>query len=188
MEGVGPGHDLPYLYKERCGKTLTGWLFYFFPRCLCALRPPLLPPLKYVVGIDIAKAPCVACFGRIDPGQALSFGKETTCASTATGFAALLAWTAKQQVAAAAQWFVLEATGVHHEELAYFLADNAQTLRVLLPNKVKHFAPRTEQKRKTDQLDARRRYRMGLERACRLGNHRRLPCVSCAPFPANGRA
>ena len=129
------------------------------------VAPPSVAPLKYVVGIDIAKDTFVACFGRIDPSQSLSFGKETTFANTAVGFAALLVWTAKQQVVAAPQWFVVEATGVYYEELAYFLADNAQALSVLLPNKVKHFAQSTEQKSKTDQLDARLLCRLGLERA-----------------------
>ncbi|GAA4042115.1 IS110 family transposase [Hymenobacter glaciei] len=122
-------------------------------------------PLKYVVGIDIAKDSFVACFGRIDPDQRLTFGKETTFANTPAGFAALLVWTAKQQAVAAPRWFVVEATGVYYEELAYFLADNTQTLSVLLPNKVKHFAQSTEQKSKTDQLDARLLCRFGLERA-----------------------
>ena len=45
------------------------------------------------------------------------------------------------------------------------MADNAQTLSVLLPNKVKRFAQSPEQKRKTDQLDARLLGRLGLERA-----------------------
>jgi len=126
---------------------------------------PSVAPFKYVVGIDIAKDTFVACFGRIDTNQSLSFGKEITFANTAVGFAALLVWTAKQQVVAAPQWFVVEATGVYYEELACFLADNAQPLSVLLPNKVKHFAQSTEQKSKTDQLDARLLCRLGLERA-----------------------
>ena len=62
-------------------------------------------------------------------------------------------------------WFVVEATGVYYEELAYFLTDNRQLLSVLLPNKVKHFARRTELKSKTDQLDARLLCRLGLERS-----------------------
>ena len=78
-------------------------------------------PLKYVVGIDIAKDTFVACFGHIDKSQHLSFGKETTFANTLAGFTALLVWTAKQQIVAAPQWFVVEATGVYYEELAYFL-------------------------------------------------------------------
>ncbi|TYZ12633.1 IS110 family transposase [Hymenobacter lutimineralis] len=125
----------------------------------------LTAPLKYVVGIDIAKDTFVACFGLIEPSQQLRFGKEATFDNTLAGFEALLAWAARQQATAAALWFVVEATGVYYEALAYFLADNEQALSVLLPNKVKHFAQSTEFKSKTDQLDARLLCRLGLERA-----------------------
>ncbi|WP_236668993.1 IS110 family transposase [Hymenobacter rubidus] len=57
-------------------------------------------PLKYVVGLNIAKDTFVACFGRIEASQQLRFGKEATFDNTSAGFAALLAWTTKQQAAA----------------------------------------------------------------------------------------
>ena len=129
-----------------------------------AIKPPIVP-LKYVVGIDIAKDSFVACLGYLEVGQQLHFGKEATFDNTASGFADLLQWVAKHQAADSPRWFVVEATGVYDEELAYFLADNQQLLRVLLPNKGKHFARSTEQKSKTDQLDARLLCRLGLERA-----------------------
>ena len=125
---------------------------------------PSAPPLKYVVGIDIAKDTFVACFGRIESTQHLRFSKQATFDNTLVGFVALLAWTAKQQATMAPLWFVVEATGVYYEELAYFLSDEGQCLSVLLPNKAKHFAQSTEQKSKTDQLDARLLCRLGLER------------------------
>jgi len=118
-----------------------------------------------VVGIDIAKDSFVACFGQSPLSQQLTFSKETTFPNTVSGFAALLSWVAKQYASDSPRWFVVEATGVYDEELAYFLADNAQLLSVLLPNKVKHFARSTELMSKTDQLDARRLCRLGLERA-----------------------
>ena len=129
--------------------------------------PPIKPvstPLKYVVGIDIAKSSFVACLGRLDLDQQLAFSKETTFENTPSGFTALLHWVVRQQVADVPCWFVVEATGVYYEELAYFLADNRQLVSVLLPNKVKHFARSTELKSKTDQLDARLLCRLGLER------------------------
>jgi transposase len=61
-------------------------------------------------------------------------------------------------------WFVVEATGVYYEELAYYLSAQQQALSVLLPHKVKHVARSTEQKSKTDALDARLLCRLGLER------------------------
>jgi len=126
---------------------------------------PASPPLKYVVGIDIAKSSFVACLGQVDGNQQLLFGKETTFENTPSGFASLLSWVTRQQAAAVPLWFVVEATGIYYEELVCFLADQQQLLSVLLPTKVKHFARSTELKSKTDQLDARLRCRLGLERA-----------------------
>ncbi len=136
---------------------------------------PSSPPLKYVVGIDMAKDTFVACFGRLDAEQQLRFGKQATFDNTLVGFIDLLAWTARQQQVVVALWFVVEATGVYYEGLAYFLADKHQALSVLLPNKAKHFAQSTELKSKTDQLDARL--------LCRLGPERQLPAWQ-PPTPA----
>jgi transposase len=125
---------------------------------------PAVAPLKYVVGIDIAKDSFVACVGQLEGSQHLRFGKEATFANSLAGFEALLTWVARQQPLLVPRWFVVEATGVYYEALAYFLADKQQLLSVLLPNKVKHFARSTELKSKTDQLDARLLCRLGLER------------------------
>lgn len=48
-------------------------------------------PLKYVVGVDIAKNTFLACFGRIEASQHLHFSKQATFDNTPAGFAALLA-------------------------------------------------------------------------------------------------
>ncbi len=125
--------------------------------------PPVL--LKYVVGIDIAKATFAACLGSIDTTQHLRLGKVAVFANDAAGFEALQRWVAAgQKEPACPLWYVVEATGVYYEELAYSLSARQQALSVLLPNKVKHFARSTEQKSKTDALDARLLCRLGLER------------------------
>ena len=56
-------------------------------------------PLKYVVGIAIAKDSFVACLGYLEISQQLHFGKEATFDNTASGFADLLRWVAKHQAA-----------------------------------------------------------------------------------------
>ncbi|MGY2132023.1 IS110 family RNA-guided transposase [Hymenobacter sp. HD11105] len=132
-----------------------------------AVTPVALPPvvLKYVVGIDIAKATFAACLGSIDATQRLRLGKVAEFANDAAGFEALQGWVAASQAEAERPlWYVVEATGVYYEELAYYLSARQQALSVLLPNKVKHFAGSTEQKSKTDALDARLLCRLGLER------------------------
>ena len=80
----------------------------------------------------MAKSSFIACLGRLDLSQQLSFSKEVTFDNTLSGFTALLTWVGKQQGTAAPLWFVVEATGVYYEELAYFLTDNQQLLSVLL--------------------------------------------------------
>ena len=140
-----------------------------------AIKPASTPPLKYVVGINMARSSFVACLGRLDLSQQLSLSKEVTFDNTLSGFTALLAWVDKQQRTATPLWFVVEATGVYYKDLFYFLADNRQLMSVLLPNKVKHFARSTALKSKTDQLDARL--------LCRLDPERVLPAWR-PPTPA----
>ncbi|UOQ69895.1 IS110 family transposase [Hymenobacter volaticus] len=122
--------------------------------------------LKYAVGIDIAKDSFVARFGSLDTNLQLQLDKpdDKTFANTQAGFADLLTWVKKLRLARVPLIFVVEATGVYYEELAYFLADHQQSVSVLLPFKVKHFAHSTKQKGKTDKQDARMLCRLGLER------------------------
>lgn len=58
------------------------------------MPPAFLAPLKYVVGIDIAKDTFVACFGCIDATQELHFGKHEVVelSRTALGRIFLTSW------------------------------------------------------------------------------------------------
>lgn len=60
--------------------------------------------------------------------------------------------------------FVMEATGVYYENLAYWLQEKKLGLSVVLPNKVNYFAKSHNIKTKTDSVDAKILCRMGLER------------------------
>jgi transposase len=129
---------------------------------------PVAPPpvlLKYVLGIDIAKATFAACLGSIDAAQRLRLGKVAEFPNNAAGFDAVRRWLAAGQTEPERpRWFVVEATGVYYEELAYYLRPQQQARSVLLPHKGKHFARRTEQKSKTEALAARLLGRLGRER------------------------
>lgn len=61
--------------------------------------------------------------------------------------------------------FLMEATGIYYEPLAYHLHRLNQEVCVVLPNKVKHYAKSLNVKSKTDALDARVIAQMGAERA-----------------------
>jgi transposase len=60
--------------------------------------------------------------------------------------------------------FVMEATGVYHQELAYALADKEFPVVILLPNKAKSFSKSINIRAKSDVIDAKLLCQMGLER------------------------
>ena len=60
--------------------------------------------------------------------------------------------------------FVVEATGVYHENLAHFLVDQKQTVSVVLPNKINHFAKTLEVKTVTDRVASKTIATFGLEK------------------------
>ena len=152
------------------------------------MPPSTTAPLKYVVGIDIAKDILMACSGCIEVTQHLRFGKPASFSNTAVGFADLLAWTTRQQGVTAPLWFVVEATGVYYEELAYFLADKTQSLSVLLPNKVKHFAKARSRKVSPTSSMPACSAAWGWSGCSPLGCPPPQPYVSCGPWPASAKA
>lgn len=66
--------------------------------------------------------------------------------------------------------YVMEATGVYYEELAYHLHKLKFNVVVLLPNKVKHYAKSLNVKFKTDKSDSKIIAQMGVEQQLRLWN------------------
>jgi transposase len=62
---------------------------------------------------------------------------------------------------------IMEATGVYHEQLAYFAFERSYRVSVLLPNTVKAFAKSLNTLSKTDEIDAQVLAQMGVERKLR---------------------
>lgn len=121
--------------------------------------------IKHVVGIDIAKDTFSVRFGIITEQQEKRFLASATFPNENRGFRKLLAWVKKQSIESQIPvWFVMEATGVYYEHLAYFLVENSALVTVILPNKLKHFAKTLDTKSKTDSLDAQSICQFGLER------------------------
>ena len=121
--------------------------------------------IKQVFGIDVSKDSFEIRFGTITDRQEERFLAAASFPNARRGYLRLLAWSKKQLVSNEAPvWFVMEATGVYYEQLAYFLAERQQQIVVLLPNKIKNFAKSLDNKSKTDGLDARSICQFGLER------------------------
>lgn len=116
------------------------------------------------VGIDISKSSFSACIcTRHQSGEEL-LSEVVDFKNQKTGFNQLVKWSRKITDAEADVVFVMEATGVYYESLAHHLHKLKQSVCVVLPNKVNHFAKSLNIKTKTDKVDARIIARMGAER------------------------
>lgn len=119
--------------------------------------------LKQCVGIDVSKDTLECCFGSMEHNQEQHFSKAKTFSNDVDGFRALMKW-ANKQAQCKNVIYLMEATGVYYENLAYWLHENELTVVVLLPNKTNHFAKSHNFKTKTDWVDAQILSMLGLER------------------------
>lgn len=119
---------------------------------------------KQVVGIDVAAKELVVSLGRIDETFAIDFFACKTFANNPKGFKELVTWTNRLTDNQVPVLYVMEATGVYHEALAYFLSDQQYPLSVVLPNKISHYARTLEIKTVTDKTSSQVIARFGLER------------------------
>ncbi len=118
--------------------------------------------LKLSIGIDVAKDTIVCCTGSLNTEGQISFSKPQTFLNNTEGFGELMNWVKAE--AGPEILFVMEATGVYYEGLAYWLDSMDKKISVLLPGKVKHYGRSLNIKTKTDGVDAQLLSRMGLER------------------------
>lgn len=125
--------------------------------------------IKQVIGIDISKDKFDASYGTLTNNQEQLICKPITFDNNQKGFKELMTFVKKNKgTTTAPLYFVMEATGIYYENLAYFLTEKHQKVIVLLPNKTKNFSKTLDIKSKTDKLDARMITQFGLERQMQL--------------------
>lgn len=124
--------------------------------------------LKYSLGIDVSKDEHQVCLSLIDQMQQVSIKASRKFANTPKGFEQLLDWLEKHRKMSLPLSIVLEATGVYHEPLAWFLHEHQYALSILLPNKAKNYLKAVGQKSKNDKIDASGLARMGAEQHLQL--------------------
>jgi transposase len=116
--------------------------------------------LKSSVGIDVSKDSFEVCIRQL-MGERVVIKATHSFQNSFTGFDDFLKWTLRKVDSPV---FVMETTGVYHEELTHFLYSNGQKVSVVLANKIKHFAKSLNVKTKTDKADAQMIAQYGLER------------------------
>lgn len=109
---------------------------------------------KQCVGIDIAKQTFTACISQYYISGELRQSDVAEFENDKTGFNQLVKWSRKLLFAQTPAMFLMEATGVYYEQLAYHLHRLDFQVSVVLPNKSKHYAMSLNIKSKNDAIDA----------------------------------
>ncbi len=120
--------------------------------------------LKQSVGIDCSKDEFAVCFGVLDQDFKIVNKSTHIFPNSVRGFSALFKWVSKLVNSKLSVNFVMEATGVYHEKLAYFLFDKDCLVNIVLPNRAKNFSRTQKVKTVTDKEASKMLAAMGLEK------------------------
>lgn len=120
--------------------------------------------VKQVVGIDVAQKELVVSVGRMHDDWTPELYASKTFSNTQKGFMTLVSWVKKITVEKHTVRYVMEATGVYHESLAYFLEEKGHELTIVLPNKISNYFRTLSVKSITDKSSAEAIAMFGLEK------------------------
>jgi transposase len=120
--------------------------------------------VKQVLGIDVAQKELVVCLGRMYDDWTPELFASKTFANSAKGFRECVKWVVKLSDSTVPVRYVMEATGVYHESLAYFLDEQQKEVSIILPNKISNYARTLNVKTVTDKTASEAIALFGLER------------------------
>lgn len=109
----------------------------------------LPPAVRYCVGIDCGLEELVCALLSMDAMQNVQTIAKKSFANSPSGFKALQLW-AKQRTKQQQVSFVVEATGVYHEQVAVFLHDKEEKMSVIQPNRSHNHTKTLQMKSVTD--------------------------------------
>jgi transposase len=124
----------------------------------------MLNIVKQAIGIDVAQKELVVSLGRMSHDTGIEIYAYKTFANTAIGFKSLVSWVDKMTLKSVVVRYVMEATGVYHECLAYYLSDHSQQVSIILPNKISNYFKTLDVRTITDKTASQAICRFGLER------------------------
>lgn len=123
--------------------------------------------LKQVCGIDMSSQKFDVCFKEQSELGKITIKGSKSFKNNLTGFEQYLLWAGKRKKATGLI-HIVEATGVYHENLCYFLYEKSENITVQLAQKAKYFIKSLNIKTKTDKVDAAALAEMGLSRTLEL--------------------
>lgn len=122
-----------------------------------------MEPIRYGVGLDVAMKKFDVCLSAIDVEGRVAVKATTHFSNTPAGFKALSQWVQKHLRSSVAVSYVMEATGVYYEALAFQLHQQGHRVSVVLPTKAKKYKQALGLRSKTDKIDARGLAQMACE-------------------------
>jgi transposase len=120
--------------------------------------------VKQVAGIDVAQKELVVCLGKMYDDWTPELYAYKVFANTAKGFVSFIQWVKKLTDVSIPIRFVMEATGVYHEPLAYHFEDQKLEVSIITPNKISNYARTLDVKTVTDKTASEAITLFGLER------------------------
>lgn len=124
--------------------------------------------LSQSVGIDISKSTFTGCVCKRYQDGTIELSDVSEFLNSKPGYNQLLKWQRKLTEKGVPVNFVMEATGIYYEQLAYHLTNLKKQVHVVLPNKIAYYAKSLNVKTKTDVEDAKVISRFGAERKLTL--------------------
>jgi len=122
--------------------------------------------IKYSVGNDIGYKDFRSCIVIIDDKQQIKVKASRKFDNSPSGYKDYKDWyTKNHKDKSVPMHFCMEATGVYHEELAYFIHGEGHRVSILLANHSKKYLESIGIKSKNDKIDAKGLAQMGAERA-----------------------
>ena len=120
---------------------------------------------KQVVGIDVGKDSFYACYKTQVADKQVIIKGTKSFNNNFSGMTLFMEWCKKRNKTPNVKpIFIMEATGVYYEELAYFLHENKHKISVQLAQKMKYFAKSINIKTKTDKVDSKVIAEFGIEK------------------------
>lgn len=120
--------------------------------------------IRQSVGIDVAMSDFKVCYGYLNVKMERKIVAESTFENTALGMESLQLWLLEHLLSNEELYFLMESTGVYHEQLCHFLHNQGLSVSVMPSGRVKKYAESLKQRSKTDLLDAKMLCVLALER------------------------
>lgn len=120
--------------------------------------------LKQVVGIDVSKDELVVSIGRLTEDLRVEIFGYKVLTNSKKGFIELCDWVKRKAAVEVPVRYVMEATGVYHEALAYYLSGQNEGVSIVMPSKMSNFQKTLEIKTITDKTSSEVITTFGLEK------------------------